>query len=295
MAENSPINDSADNTAVSFSELIRERAFLGEVPSEPIFDGIRRQFEDYINLEDQTNYVDVFYTQLALSYDRVNSDDSEEYPNEIREALDKLHQQFVDLMQEQLQMRLTLGLFDLESGVVHREDLEFILRRLYEFFILGAKHNFKTVIAADVLRNIGEVTEDDFIPQIGELMEAYNPLIGSIDPMEFLQLRGDEEIFELFDNGRVNGNFLRKYTPKLYQNDEFTVEIINHITMLYRFKEEETVDTETPPIIDEPELEDTPLEPEISEEEDGIDLDGIDVSKDIETAYGQEEGQDGPE
>ena len=56
--------------------------------------------------------------------------------------------------------------------------------------------------------------------------------------MEFLKYRGDQEIIQFFENGKVVGNFLRKYTPKLYQNEEFEVELINYITMVQQSKEE---------------------------------------------------------
>ena len=121
----------------------------------------------------------------------------------------------------------------LESESLDYDDLEFIIRRLYEFFILGAKNNFKVVIATDINARFKDVTEDDnaYFKQLQELMLLYSPLLTSIKPTEFLKIRGDMEIAELFDNGQVVGNFLRKYSPKFYQNEEFQVEVINYVTM----------------------------------------------------------------
>lgn len=286
-----PINEqsSADAT-VSFMDLIKERAFIGEIPSEPIFEGIRAQFEDYINMEDKTNYVDVFYNQLARSYDRVKNDDSEEHPVEINEALELLHQRFIDLMQELFQVRLTISIVDLEAGIINREDLEFINRRLYEFFILDAKHNFKTAISKDVVSQIANIgdNDDEFFQRVQELMEGYNPIISTMTPTQFLQYRGEEEVYNLFANGRVNGNFLRKYTPKLYQNDELAVEIVNHITMIHQFNSDATTLPEPPEI---PEEEASPDVINNNPGED-INLNEIDVNKDIEAAYNQNQEED---
>ena len=55
--------------------------------------------------------------------------------------------------------------------------------------------------------------------------------------MEFLRYIDDNEVFELFNSNKVNGNFLRKYSPKLYQNEDLKVEIINEITLQNVFME----------------------------------------------------------
>lgn len=235
-----PVNDlSYSDQAVDFMELIRARAFVGGVSGEVIFEALKLQFDDYINLVDKTNYVDIFYTQLAASYELVNSDDTEEHPTEIRECLGQLYQSFVDLLQGLFQEKLTISISELEAGAIDEEDLEFIFRRLYEFFILGAKNNFKVVIAKDIitrLSNLEEMDDDAFFKAIDHELESYSPLITTMTPTTFFQYRGDGEISELWENGRVIGNFLRKYSPKIYRNEEFTVELVNHITMIQQFK-----------------------------------------------------------
>ena len=237
---NFPVDSSINDQPTDFMELIRERAFLGDTPFDSICEGIRKQFENYINMEDQTNYVDIFYQQLALSYDVVNNDESEEHPNEIRDVLDSFYQAFMDIMQSLFSTRLTITIPDLEAESIDREDLEFIIRRLYEFFILGAKNNFKVVIATDINPKLKDIGDDDneYFRRLNELMENYSPLILTITPMDFIRYRGDQEIYDLFDNNRVVGNFLRKYSPKLYQNEDFRVELINYITMVAHFKQD---------------------------------------------------------
>ena len=45
----------------------------------------------------------------------------------------------------------------------------------------------------------------------------------------------DEDMIDLFESNKVIGNFLRKYSPKLYQNEEFKIDIINNITTYSQF------------------------------------------------------------
>lgn len=219
--------------SVDYSQLIQQEAFVGDMPYDAIVEGITDQFNDYIQMEDTTNFVDVFYDQLHASYESLDKDEEENHRTEFKEVLDKIHQEFVEFMTKQFEERLTLTIMMLESESLDYDDLEFIIRRLYEFFILGAKNNFKVVIATDINARLKDVTEDDntYFKQLQELMLLYSPLLTSIKPTEFLKIRGDMEIAELFDNGQVVGNFLRKYSPKFYQNEEFQVEVINYVTM----------------------------------------------------------------
>lgn len=239
-AESYMNNQSAADEAVDYSELIAESAFLGDYPLATILEGIETQFSDYINMEDRSNYVDIFYDQLHYSYEEAHKD--LEHPQELKEALDKILDTFIDKINQLFNKRLTISINGIEGEDIDEDELEFILRRLYEFFILGARNNFKVVISSDVNYKTANIkVEDDdvaFFNKIDELLSHYSPLILEIGPMEFLKYRGDQEIYELFASGKVNGNFLRKYTPKLYQNEEFRVELINHIILTKEVKEE---------------------------------------------------------
>lgn len=220
-----------------YSDIIKDSAFIGDTPLESILEGLDEQFNDYINIDDKTNYVDVFYTQLHNSYEAVNSNEEELHPNEIIETIDEIHQTFINKLAELFKNRLTLSFGDLEGEAIDYDDMEFVFRRMYEFFILGARNNFKTVIAADIVQKVAGIADDrEYFNKVEELVMSHNPLITSFGPMEFLRYRNDTEIIEMFDNGKVIGNFLRKYTPKFYQNEEYRVEVINHITMIQQFK-----------------------------------------------------------
>lgn len=230
---------------VDYSQLVLEEAFIGDTPYDTIVNQIEIQFNDYIQMEDTTNYVDTFYNQLHASYEAVNTDEEENHRQEILEALDRIQQEFIQFISDLFEQRLTISIMMLEAEDINYDDLEFILRRLYEFFILDAKRNFKVVICNDILPRVQSITnEDEFFKKVQELMLLYSPLIKTIKPTEFINMRGEKEMLELFENGQVAGNFLRKYSPKFYQNEEFQIEVINYITMVSQLGKEITDATE---------------------------------------------------
>jgi bifunctional DNA-binding transcriptional regulator/antitoxin component of YhaV-PrlF toxin-antitoxin module len=134
---------------------------------------------------------------------------------------------------------LTIAIRDLETDE-DDEEVEYVIKRLYEFFILGARKNFKTVISLDILSHMQKEYENDqvFFQEINDQIDNYSPLVTVLTPNQFIQYCGDKEVLEIFENNKASGNFLRKYSPKLYQNDDFLVEIINRITMLHQFKQD---------------------------------------------------------
>jgi hypothetical protein len=228
--------------AVDYSEIITDQVFLGNIPYASIIEGLTEQFNDYIKLEDDTDYVDAFYTQLHLSYNSIEQDDEEFHGTELREALDKIHQSFIDFMATKFQERLTITIRALDAEEYNRDDIERIFRHLYSFFILGAKANFTTVITADTLRYLGEKNLDDdtFFKKVNHHMGYYTPLFKTMGPMEFLKYANATEIIALYETGQIGGNFLRKYSPKFYQNTEFLVDVINQITIAQNFRNDLT-------------------------------------------------------
>ncbi|MCM1224642.1 MAG: hypothetical protein NC548_60365 [Lachnospiraceae bacterium] len=237
-----PLNDqSMADQPIDFTELIKQQAFIGEMSLDTIIEGIQGQFTDYIKLEDKTNYVDIFYNQLHESYVAIKDDDADGDEQEYREVLDGIQQSFLNAIADLFRLRLTISIIPLEDDDPDNDgEIEFIIRRLYEFFILDAKNNFKEVIAQDINRRIKGKIEDDqeYFRTVNELLQLYTPLVTGVTPEQFLEYRKAEEIIEFFSEGKVVGNFLRKYTPKLYQNEEFEVEIITYVTMMEQVKEE---------------------------------------------------------
>lgn len=236
----SSLNDQTNaDVPTTYTDIMKDNAYIGQTPFDVIMEGIEAQFDDYINIEDNTNYVDIFYDQLHASYEAANSN-NETFKDDIIEVIDNIHRTFIEKITDLFNVRLTLTIADMESESIDVDDMEFIIRRLYEFFILGARANFKAVIANDVKQRMDTPIEDhrEYLKTLRTLMASYNPLITTIGPIEFLKYRGDQEIIQFFETGKVAGNFLRKYTPKLYQNMEFEVELINYITMVQQIKEE---------------------------------------------------------
>ena len=222
----------------TYEDIARHTAFISSMPLDVIIEGIENQFDDYIKLEDTTNYVDIFYNSLAASYNEARSD-NELFQEEVISVLDEVQNKFVTKLIELFNTRLTLTIDDVESESYNYDELEIILRKLYEFFILQAKKNFKVAIAKDIKDKIGIVADSrDYFKNLRNMMYQYSPLIVTFGPMEFLRYIGDQEVIEFFDDGKVVGNFLRKYSPKLYQNEEFEVELLNYITMIQQIKRE---------------------------------------------------------
>lgn len=227
------------NGSIDYSELVQESAFLGDYPFDVILEGIREQFTDYINIEDKTNYVDVFYESIKESYRAVRENDEEEHPIEIIEALDRIKDQFISEIYRLFESRLTISIMVVDDETTEEDEVELAIRKMYEFFILGARDRFKTVIAAGLIPKLEDIEDDqEFFSKVDELLMDYDPLVTACTPTEFLQLCKDEDILSMYEDGQVSGNFLRKYSAKLYQNDGFKVDVTNHIILLQSVKEE---------------------------------------------------------
>lgn len=232
------IVDSSDNLVNDYSELIETEVFIGDIPYPTIIENIKTQFDDYVNIQDETNYVDIFYEQLHASYlaitesEDVNQDD-------MVQALDRIRDDFIDTMKEQFTSRLTITIMALESEEYDLEEIEYDIRQLYDYFILGARKNFIQVITTDVLRQVGNRITDDrvWFQKMDIMMRNYSPLFCTMTPDDFLKYSNTaEQIIELYNTGKIGGNFLRKYSPKFYRNEEFQVEVVNEVTMMYAFQ-----------------------------------------------------------
>ena len=210
---------------------LRSIAFRGEYPLDVILEGIEKQFNDYINIEDKNDYMDIFYDQLEASredvLDEVNAD-------LLLEALDKVYDQTISFIYDLFHRRFTISISTIESEEYNKDEIEFIFRKLYNSLVLKARDNFKKVISQDIHSTINtkNLSDEEYFKKIEDKLIEYSPLILDIGPMEFIRYMEDEELLELFNSTKVNGNFLRKYSPKLYQNEDLKVEIINEITLL---------------------------------------------------------------
>lgn len=221
-----------------YTDIIKDAAFLGEYPFDSILEGITNQFENYISTEDRTDYVDIFYEQWTESVEEAMVD-YEDHPQEKKDVLFKYYNIFIDTIYELFKKRLfiTINPID-EETFIDQDDLEIIIRKLYEFFILEARNNFKIIIAKKILPKLKKIKEKDYVSQVQDLLEDYGPIITNITPMDFLKLGKADEISEMFDEGIVTGNFMKKYSPKLYIHEDLEFDIINYIVMVNELRSE---------------------------------------------------------
>ena len=247
------INNTEFDEPISTEELVTTNAFVGKIPLDVLLEGIKNQFSDYIELPDNTNYVEIFYQQLADSYANAE-DDYEEHPAEIKEFLDDIKQQFVQTMLSLFDTKLALSVPSAED--TDDEQMELIIHTVYEGLILNARKNFMTAITKDILSKIdtqlpAEYTDDQWYDTIKSMLEGYSPIIVEISPVMFLRYIGNEDLRTMYEEeSMITGNFLRKYSPRLFQNEEFEIELISNITLTKDVKEDlhaSTADSERKP------------------------------------------------
>ena len=238
MAENEIITQSYADQAIDYTDLIQESVFQGEYPPETIFEGLREQFENYINTDDHENYVDVFYKQYHESEKVI--EELDDHPEERREVLNGILNDFIVLMRDLFSQRLCITIIPIDNDSTDHDDIESILRQLYEFFILNARNNFIKVISGDVNGKLPSTPMDNkqFIREVNSLLTVYNPIITTMTIDTFLKICGQTEILSMIEDNKWNGNFLKKYSPKLYQNNDLTSDIITNIAIIHDMKEE---------------------------------------------------------
>lgn len=249
MVDTQPVDNSmTGDEPIDYMQFIEANAFIGDTPYGVIKESITTQFEDYINLEDTTNYVELFYQQIHASYAAID-DEEEIHKDEVREIVDSIQADFVTFMKGLFERRLAIALMDIESETLDYDNIEFAVSIVYDFFILHARNNFINVIYRDIKTKIKSLVDNEdvsdkvYFDTINEMLKEYSPLVLAVTPMHFIQLSEytqADELIDLFSDGRISGNFLRRYSPKLYANEELEVDIINHITMAQQLRRDLT-------------------------------------------------------
>lgn len=226
-----------DGYIMDYSEMVSDNIFIGDYPFNEILEAIDNQFSSYMTIEDKTNYVDIFYVQYKASVVAAEEDDNDFHLQEILEKLSSMKDQFIDKIFRLFEDRLTITITAVDDeSTPDIDELELVIRQLYQSFILNAKENFLQAIGAHIANKVfvfSEENDESYFSKIKEILRTqYSPLIKCMTPTEFLKYSGNDEIDVMYNQGIVAGNFLRKYTPRLYQNEEFEVELINYITMV---------------------------------------------------------------
>lgn len=229
--EDADENLSDSDQPLDIQTLLQQTTYVGNTPYATIIESITSQFEDYIGMDDSNDYVDIFYDQLMDSFEEI--EDQDEYHDEKREILYELQDKFISFMCDEFETRLGITITTVDSEETDYELVEEIIRVLYDYFILNARKNFQVVLAKDMVPNIVASPDDDveYLKEVQQRIMGYSPIIMTITPDRFLELSDGADIKNLYDSGMVVGNFLRKYSLKLYQYPEYEVELINFIMM----------------------------------------------------------------
>ena len=216
---------------VSYVGYIEDSVFAGELPFGVILEGLRNQFANYVSTEDRTDYVDSFYRQYKMSTEIAYE---EQFTDDYLDALSKYMDKWLAVVNELFLTKLELTLTDLEGEATNNDSIEQSIRILYNYFILNAPATLKTVISKPIVRQLKKETfadDREMYKKIQEmLISGFSPIISAVGPMEFIRLSGNEEVQELFNNGRVVGNFLKRYSPRFYKNEDFEASVVVHIT-----------------------------------------------------------------
>ena len=104
---------SAGDEPIDYSELIENDAFIGEFSFDVLKEYIQDQFNDYIAMDDRTNYVDIYYEQLKRSYAAIEQDEDEIHRDELREVLDNIDNDFNSFIAHLFDQRLSLSIISL--------------------------------------------------------------------------------------------------------------------------------------------------------------------------------------
>ena len=220
------------STYRDLNDIMRERVFLGDVPYDSIIDGLKYQFDNYLNLEDRSDYVDIYYTQRGMSLSGIRNDDFEEDADILSDIMDNIHLNFIDIIKELFSLKFQIGIPEIEKNP-YSDDAEFTIRKLYDYFILGARSVLTTVISSNIVSRMDHsllTLNDDNLSKITDeiniKMEDYYGLITILDCESFLKISGNSTIVDMYNQGYFNGNFLRKFSPKLYENVDLITDII---------------------------------------------------------------------
>lgn len=224
---------------MTFNYLLEDTIFFGDYPLIDLEDRIKTQFETIIALEDDTNFFQIALNSFRYSLEVINVE-FDEYTLERREILTSKYYQFINFMIELIEEKLTISIPDYESGMLLKDEIEYVIDQIYKFFVLKGRKNFKKVIATQIGRQLKPFENDPttYLEKAQEIIQDYFGIITKIDCEQFLAILKADEIWELYETGVIVGNFLRKYSARLYRHHDFIVEILNQIMINLYFKDD---------------------------------------------------------
>lgn len=222
---------------MNFEYLLEDTVFFCDYPLLDLEQRITEQFSNLIDLEDDTDFFQVALNGFKYSLEVINTE-FDEYTLERREILRNKYFQFINFMINTIEEKLTISIPDYETGLISRQETEYLIEKLYRFFVLKARKNFKKVIAKQLEKQLKPYEEDatKYLEKAQELIQDYFAIITTIDCETFLRTLNEQEIWDLYENGVIAGNFLRRYSARLYRHPDFVVEILNQVMIDLYFK-----------------------------------------------------------
>ena len=220
---------------VSFQDALRSTVFFSDFDLDVIEEFIEDQFSNYIKAEDTTNYFEDTIQSFRYS-EEVIEVEFDEYTQERREVLTEMYEEFIDFMIRLIEKKLKISIPGYETEELQKEDLEYIIDEIYKFFILNARKNFRTFITNSVIEELSDETTKDpatYFNLVDNSIQNYFSIL-PVTCEEFLLALKQDQLMELYENGQIAGNFLRKYSPRLYNHDDFLTDILTQI-MIKKF------------------------------------------------------------
>lgn len=234
-----------------------DELFLTEAPLDLLEEMIESQFDDPLDNR-KHDYVQSFITKYDYSKENGHEDDQYIY--------DELFEEFIRFMKQLFNDRLDVSFPDIDE--LQDDDALELIQLTYRFFIENMKKNFVTLIEnhidndkptivanldekKDVTTNTYRLELDDpddvrIIANLGLIIKDYlNDLATNKDVDDFFRYCvGDslcletEFVRDKFDQFRLVGNFVRKYTEMVDRNFQSEIEskIRNHILKKYAHK-----------------------------------------------------------
>lgn len=231
-----PYDDASET--LQFDEVIKDTVFNCPFTPEELKQHIVDQFDSYINLFDHYNYFQEFLVSYKVSQEILDLE-MDEYIQERAEALEEIYIGFICFMVSTIETNLGISIPEFETGIMDRQDTEYLIDEIYKTFILDGRKNLSKIIAVDVIKQLKSTKNPDQAAEFAkEIINDYADKITFIDPEEFLMEIGKDNLMELYEDGIIAGNFFRRFSPHFDQNDDFRAEVLNRIILLLYYKDE---------------------------------------------------------
>lgn len=224
---------------MTFNYLLQDTVFFGDYPLEDLKLRIKEQFENYISMEDDSNFFEIALNSFQYSLEVIEVE-FDEYTLERKELLSNMYLDFINYIINLIEEHLTVSIPDYETGLLSRAEAEYIINEVYKYFILKARKNFKKVITNELKGQLKSLEDNatKYLEKAQEIILNYGGIITQVSLPQFLQITKAEQIYELYENGQIIGNFLRRYSPRLYKHPDYLVEILNQLMIQLYFKDE---------------------------------------------------------